>query len=85
MSGGTLSHALTFSSTSGYYLGYETTVSSINTDTTYTYPYSVGFLMAYTIDATSCVKGTYTLTTSAVFFSTYTLISYTPDPTSTTW
>jgi hypothetical protein len=81
MSGGTLSHALTFSSTSGYYLGYETTVSSINTGTTYTYSNNVGFLMTFTIDATSCVKGTYTLTASASFLSTYTIGSYTPQTT----
>jgi len=62
----TMNFALVFDSDKGFYCGAITNVAKIDTTRTYSYTYSVGFIMTYTIDANSCVKGgTYTLSSSS--------------------
>jgi hypothetical protein len=80
LSGGTMNHAITLSNITGYYIGNMQTVNSIDTGRSYTYSYNVGFLMSYTIDSNSCIKGgNYVYPTAVTFTTTYSFItSYSP-------
>jgi hypothetical protein len=63
-----MNHAIILSATYGFYIGTIKTVNSVSSTRTGAYNFNNGFLMPYTINADTCVKGgTYTLTTSTVY------------------
>ena len=61
-----MNFALVLDTNQGYYCGGITTINSLDPTTrTFTYSHQVGYIMPYTINADSCVKGgSYTLTTA---------------------